>query len=115
MTEWFSQFSPVVQALFGTLFTWGVTALGAALVFFFKSINKTVLNAMLGFAAGVMIAASFWSLLSPAIEMAESLGQTAWIILLKLKRKLRNTPVWGLTHCRFVWQKHILVSVMTRN
>ena len=79
MTEWFSQFSPVVQALFGTLFTWGVTALGAALVFFFKSINKTVLNAMLGFAAGVMIAASFWSLLSPAIEMAESLGQTAWI------------------------------------
>ena len=76
---WFSQFPPVVQALIGTLFTWGVTALGAGLVFFFKSINKTVLNAMLGFAAGVMIAASFWSLLSPAIEMAESLGQTAWI------------------------------------
>ncbi len=79
MIEWFAQFSPVVQALFGTLFTWGVTALGSGLVFFFKSINKTVLNAMLGFAAGVMIAASFWSLLSPAIEMAESLGQTAWI------------------------------------
>lgn len=79
MIEWFAQFPPVVQALFGTLFTWGVTALGAGLVFFFKSINKTVLNAMLGFAAGVMIAASFWSLLSPAIEMAESLGQTAWI------------------------------------
>ncbi len=55
MTEWFAQFSPVVQALFGTLFTWGVTALGAALVFFFKSINKAVLNAMLGFAAGAMI------------------------------------------------------------
>ena len=79
MIEWFAQFPPVVQALFGTLFTWGVTALGAGLVFFCKSINKTVLNAMLGFAAGVMIAASFWSLLSPAIEMAESLGQTAWI------------------------------------
>jgi ZIP family zinc transporter len=79
MIEWFAQFSPVVQALIGTLFTWGVTALGAGLVFFFKSINKTVLNAMLGFAAGVMIAASFWSLLSPAIEMAESLGQTAWV------------------------------------
>lgn len=79
MTEWFAQFPPVVQALLGTLFTWGVTALGAGLVFFFKSINKTVLNAMLGFAAGVMIAASFWSLLSPAIEMAESLGQIAWI------------------------------------
>lgn len=63
----------------GTLFTWGVTALGAALVFFFKKINKTVLNGMLGFAAGVMIAASFWSLLAPGIEMAEDLGQTAWV------------------------------------
>ena len=79
MVEWFAQFPPVTQALFGTLFTWGVTALGAGLVFFFKSINKTVLNAMLGFAAGVMIAASFWSLLSPAIEMAEALGQVAWV------------------------------------
>ena len=79
MTEWFAQFSPVIQALIGTLFTWGVTALGAGLVFFFKTINKAVLNAMLGFAAGVMIAASFWSLLAPAIEMAESLGQTAWV------------------------------------
>ncbi|MDU4961088.1 MAG: ZIP family metal transporter [Sporomusaceae bacterium] len=79
MIEWMSTFSPTTQALIATLFTWGVTALGAGLVFFFKSINKTVLNAMLGFAAGVMIAASFWSLLSPSIEMAESLGQTAWL------------------------------------
>lgn len=77
--EWFQSISPVTQALFATLFTWGVTALGAALVFFFKSINKTVLNGMLGFAAGVMIAASFWSLLAPAIEMAEDLGQIAWL------------------------------------
>ncbi|MCD4714281.1 MAG: ZIP family metal transporter, partial [Clostridiales bacterium] len=76
---WFEQFNPVTQALIGTLFTWGVTALGASLVFFFKSINKTVLNGMLGFAAGVMIAASFWSLLAPAIDMAEELGQTAYI------------------------------------
>lgn len=79
MIEWLASFSPVVQALIGTLFTWGVTALGASLVFFFKAINKTVLNGMLGFAAGVMIAASFWSLLAPAIEMAEGLGQTPWI------------------------------------
>ncbi|MGX8797074.1 ZIP family metal transporter [Fusibacter sp. JL298sf-3] len=79
MLEWFEQFSPVQQALIGTLFTWGVTALGAALVFFFKQINKTVLNGMLGFAAGVMIAASFWSLLAPGIEMAEALGQTAYL------------------------------------
>ncbi|WP_156888504.1 ZIP family metal transporter [Proteocatella sphenisci] len=79
MINFFSQFSPVQQALMGTLFTYGVTALGAGLVFFFKSIKKTVLNGMLGFAAGVMIAASFWSLLAPGIAMAEELGQTPWI------------------------------------
>lgn len=78
MLDFFARFSPVQQALIGTLFTYGVTALGAGLVFFFKSINKNVLNGMLGFAAGVMIAASFWSLLSPSISMAEELGQTAW-------------------------------------
>lgn len=79
MIEWASQFGPVQQALFATLFTWGVTALGAGLVFFFKNINKTVLNGMLGFAAGVMIAASFWSLLAPGIELAEELGQVAFV------------------------------------
>ncbi len=79
MIDFMKQFSPVEQALIGTLFTYGVTALGASLVFFFKSINKTVLNGMLGFAAGVMIAASFWSLLAPGIEMAEELGQVAWM------------------------------------
>ena len=75
MLEFLSQFSPVKQALMGTLFTYGVTALGSGLVFFFKSIKKTVLNGMLGFAAGVMIAASFWSLLAPGIAMSDSLGQ----------------------------------------
>ena len=79
MIEWFVSLNPVLQALFATLFTWFLTALGAALVFIFKSINKTVLNGMLGFAAGVMIAASFWSLLAPAIEMAEASGMIAWI------------------------------------
>lgn len=79
MIQWFEQFDPVIQALIGTLFTWGVTALGAAMVFFFKTIKKNVLNGMLGFAAGVMIAASFWSLLAPAIDLAEELGQTAWL------------------------------------
>lgn len=63
----------------GTLFTWGVTALGAGLVFFFKTINRKVLDGMLGFAAGVMVAASFWSLLAPAIEMAEVLGLPPWL------------------------------------
>lgn len=80
MIEWLSQFTPVTQALIATLFTWGVTALGASLVFFFKKINKNVLNGMLGFAAGVMIAASFWSLLAPSIEMAEELGQIPWLM-----------------------------------
>src|SRR5690554_2789736 len=79
MIQWISQFDPIQQALIATLFTWGVTALGASLVFFFKSINKKVLNGMLGFAAGVMIAASFWSLLAPAIDLAEELGQVTYI------------------------------------
>lgn len=79
MITWISQFDPIMQALIGTLFTWGVTALGAAMVFLFKSINKNLLNGMLGFAAGVMIAASFWSLLAPGIEMAENLGKNPWL------------------------------------
>jgi len=78
-TEWLYGYSPVVMALFATLFTWGVTALGAAMVFFFKTINKKILNAMLGFAAGVMIAASFWSLLLPAISLEEESGGIGWL------------------------------------
>jgi len=63
----------------GTCFTWFLTALGAAAVFVFKSVNRKVLDGMLGFAAGVMIAASYWSLLSPAIEMAEGSALPAWV------------------------------------
>lgn len=73
------QYNPVLLALMATLFTWAVTAMGASMVFFFKVINQKVLNSMLGFAAGVMIAASFWSLLKPAIEMAEEDGIIPWI------------------------------------
>ena len=79
MFNWFAEQDPVLQALIATLFTWFVTALGAGLVFFFKTINRKVLDAMLGFAAGVMIAASYWSLLAPAIEMAEESNLPAWI------------------------------------
>ena len=79
MFDWFVSLNPIIQALLATLFTWGVTALGSALVFLFKNLNRKVLDSMLGFAAGVMIAASFWSLLSPAIEMSESAGKSAWI------------------------------------
>lgn len=78
--EWFINLNPVLQALMGTLFTYAVTALGAGIVFFFKEINQKLLDVMLGFSAGVMIAASFWSLLAPAIEMAEQNGMTAWIV-----------------------------------
>lgn len=70
----FKEIHPAYQALIATLFTWGVTAFGASLVFFFKKINQKVLDAMLGFAAGVMIAASFWSLLAPAIELSEQVS-----------------------------------------
>ncbi|MDH7486849.1 MAG: ZIP family metal transporter [Anaerolineae bacterium] len=77
---WFESLNPIWQALLGTCFTWLVTALGAGLVFFFRSINRKALDGMLGFAAGVMIAASFWSLLAPAIEMAEeSAHLPAWV------------------------------------
>lgn len=79
MVNWFSGLNPVLQALIATLFTWFVTGLGAGLVFFFKTINRKVLDGMLGFAAGVMIAASYWSLLAPAIEMAEESSLPAWI------------------------------------
>ena len=78
MLRWLESMSPVAQALVATLFTWGLTALGSAMVFFFKSIRKGVLDAMLGFAAGVMIAASFWSLLAPSIELSESMGLVKW-------------------------------------
>ncbi len=77
--DWISNLNPVMQALMATLFTWFVTALGSSTVFVFKSINKKVLNGMLGFAAGVMIAASFWSLLAPAISMAEEADMIAWV------------------------------------
>ena len=79
MTDWFLHTSAVNQALAATSFTWFVTALGASLVFFFKTINRKVMDAMLGCAAGVMIAASFWSLLAPAIAMVEETGGIIWL------------------------------------
>jgi len=77
--ERFMEYNPVLLALIATLFTWLLTALGAGMVFFFKKIRKAVLNSMLGFASGVMIAASFWSLLSPAISMAEGGSTPKWV------------------------------------
>ena len=79
MISFFEQFNPIIQSLIATTFTWGVTALGAAGVFLSKEINRKVLDGMLGFAAGVMIAASYWSLLAPSIEISETLGLPPYI------------------------------------
>ena len=77
--SFFESLAPATQALLATLFTWGLTALGAGLVFFTRTVNRRLLDAMLGFAGGVMIAASFWSLLAPSIDMAEGRALPAWI------------------------------------
>jgi ZIP family zinc transporter len=77
--EGFAHLNPITQALLATLFTWGLTAAGAALVFLGKELKRRTLDGMLGFAAGVMIAASYWSLLAPAIEMAEESGGPGWL------------------------------------
>ena len=72
--QYFETINPILAALYATLFTWGLTALGASLVFFFKTMNRAVLDGMLGFTGGVMVAASFWSLLAPGIEMSPGEG-----------------------------------------
>jgi len=79
MWGWFIGLNPTLQAFLATLFTWGMTAAGAGLVFTVKTINQKVMDGMLAFAGGVMIAASFWSLLSPAIDMAEAGPTPAWL------------------------------------
>lgn len=78
MKEYFLELSPIMQALVATTFTWLVTAAGAGLVFVFKGMNRRFMDTMLGFTGGVMIAASFWSLLSPALEMASATFSPGW-------------------------------------
>lgn len=79
MASSFLALPPVAQAFLATCFTWGVTALGASAVFVFKDVNRRLLDGMLGFTGGVMIAASYWSLLAPSIEISESLGLLPWV------------------------------------
>lgn len=79
MDDFFTGFSPITQALLAGLFTWSVTALGAAVVFLTSSVNRRLLELSLGFAAGVMIAASFWSLLAPSIVLAREMGMIPWL------------------------------------
>lgn len=124
--NWFYNLDPVIQALIATTFTWGVTALGSLVVCFFKDVNKKVLNTILGFSAGVMIAASFWSLLTPSIDLSEELKYIVWLLpalgfvvgglfvllsdrfldkVLKNKQKLKN--------CDSLKRSILLVSAIT--
>ena len=73
LVNYLGSIDPVRAAFYATMFTWFLTALGASLVFLFKTLHRGVLDAMLGFTGGVMVAASFWSLLAPSIEMSESM------------------------------------------
>jgi ZIP family zinc transporter len=124
MVNFFSNFSPVIQALFGTIFTWGMTALGAAGVFLSREINKKLLDAMLGFAAGVMIAASYWSLLAPAIEVAGTVSSNPWLapaigflmgglvlwIIDKILPHLHlNMPMESAEGIKTTWQRSVLL------
>ena len=124
MLEYLANLNPVLQALLGTIFTWFLTALGAAGVFFAKEIRKKVLDGMLGFAAGVMIAASFWSLLAPAIEMSEGMRIPSFIpavvgfllggIFLRIVDKILphlhlGLPISEAEGVKTSWQRSILL------
>jgi ZIP family zinc transporter len=120
----FESLHPIWQALLATLFTWGVTALGAAGVFLTKQVSQKVMDSLLGFAAGVMIAASYWSLLAPAIEMAEGGKMPAWFpaatgfllggIFLAVIDKLLphlhiNAPLDAAEGLKTTWQRSVLL------
>lgn len=124
MISFFEQFNPIIQSLFGTLFTWGLTALGAAGVFLSKEIDRKLMNGMLGFAAGVMIAASYWSLLAPSIEISESLGLlpflppaigfllgglVLWLIDRILPHLHLNLPLTSAEGVKTSWQRSVLL------
>ena len=79
MLDSLAQLAFPLQALIATLLTWALTALGACVVFLMRRPNQNVMDAMLGLAGGVMVAAAFWSLLSPAIDMAQALGMVPWL------------------------------------
>lgn len=79
MFDFFPSMDPILQALLAGIFTWSITALGASVVFLARGFNQRLLDGMLGLAAGVMIAASFWSLLLPSIDLAEEMGLVPWI------------------------------------
>lgn len=120
----FSALHPMIQALLASLFTWGMTALGAAVVFFKQKVNQAFLTTILGFASGVMIAASFWSLLAPAISLSSELDVPIWFpatvgflaggaILFGLDRLLPHlhpgTPLSTAEGIPTSWRKSVLL------
>jgi len=124
MITFLEQFNPVVQSLLGTLFTWGLTALGAAGIFLSREVNRKLLDGMLGFAAGVMVAASYWSLLAPSIEISETLGVPSfippsigfmlggfvlWLIDRILPHLHLNLPTSSVEGIKTSWQRSILL------
>ena len=124
LIQYFTGLNPIIQAFLATCFTWFLTALGSGIVFAFKSVNRKLLDGMLGFSAGVMIAASFWSLLSPAIKMAEEAGGIPWVpavlgfllggIFLRLVDKLLphlhiGLPIEKAEGFKTGWQRSILL------
>ncbi|MBM4081914.1 MAG: ZIP family metal transporter, partial [Planctomycetes bacterium] len=115
---------PVVQALLATCFTWGLTACGAGLVFIAPGTSRRVLDTMLGFAGGVMVAASYWSLLAPAIEMSEGKAIPAWVpaavgfvaggVFLRLIDRILphlhlGLPIEGAEGIKTPWRRSILL------
>ena len=82
MFDWFINQNIIIKTLLASLFTFGLTTLGSSIVFFFKKVNKTFMDGMLSLAAGIMIAAAFWSLLEPGIDLAESLHIKGWLLAL---------------------------------
>lgn len=95
MIDWFLTLNPVWQALLAGLFTWSLTAVGAASVVFVRRVNRKLLDAMLGFSGGVMLAASYWSLLAPAIAIAEQGPTPSWVPAL-VGFLLGGAMLWGL-------------------
>ena len=127
MVEYFLKIDPIYQALIATTATWLATALGASVVFFTKSLNRKFMDALLGFAAGVMIAASFWSLLAPGIDMAKELGMNPWLtaafgflsggilmrIVDKLLPHLHTDPFHSPEGIKTSWRRSVLVVTAT--
>ena len=124
MIDSFVNLNPIIQALFATLFTWGITAIGAATVFIVKDVGRRMMDCLLGFSGGVMLAASYWSLLAPSIEMSQNKSVPVWfppafgfvlgvIFLWSIDKILPHLhldlPVQKAEGIRTTWRKSVLL------